>query len=547
MPVWIQQLLVQLGPHILKGIGKGIKAGTGSMKNKSNNAFDSIHQVVDENDDSEYIRPETSEVIDDARRDLLGTHNVNEQPPSDVRLKTQFGMDDAEIQAFLDWYNSSWYSSFGKVAQPQYSDHGFWYKDDNALETMIKEFKQEVASSQQQQEAIPQQEEVTPMLDNTTREETDAVDAGSKDNEKRDDAYADILKDRVPLDGDKPPLDEDKTPAVVTSNEGNSGKKKDDIPLPLPPKKNDINVNDLLKHALRNRFIGNAIGSFLQLDGGGFGNTQKFGTSIPAQIGKTVSGISNLAYGEKKGEIARRHEQQVIFNLDEQLKEIDVKERAGELTPYQAEYTKNKLREDAHNRIRRMQHTLHGGTAGVSGSTPVEGTVSDVRLKSDATIALRMMRSGMELSDEDYKRFSDIDPQEMFEAINEEGPPYRGHEIEFLHNMVKDREGEDYVKPIQFAGIWSPETLQGYAMWIKNAHYKYKPQAISIDASIDPEQEHIGPMAQEIEKVNPAAVIETPEGVKTVDTGRLALMNAGAIADLARQMIKMEQKLEGAA
>jgi hypothetical protein len=49
-------------------------------------------------------------------------------------------------------------------------------------------------------------------------------------------------------------------------------------------------------------------------------------------------------------------------------------------------------------------------------------------------------------------------------------------------------------------------------------------------------------MAQEIEKVLPAAIIETDEGVKTVDTGRLALGNAGAIGDLARQ-----NKLQGKA
>ena len=51
-------------------------------------------------------------------------------------------------------------------------------------------------------------------------------------------------------------------------------------------------------------------------------------------------------------------------------------------------------------------------------------------------------------------------------------------------------------------------------------------------------------MAQDIEMVNPACIKETPEGVKTVDTARLAMMNAGAIGDLARQMQDLVDKLK---
>lgn len=83
--------------------------------------------------------------------------------------------------------------------------------------------------------------------------------------------------------------------------------------------------------------------------------------------------------------------------------------------------------------------------------------------------------------------------------------------------------------------------LNGYAEHIKNYLYTYIPEAKEIDASIDPNQEHIGPMAQDIEKVNPACIVETPEGVKTVDTGRLAMMNAGAIGDLARQLKELKE------
>lgn len=86
--------------------------------------------------------------------------------------------------------------------------------------------------------------------------------------------------------------------------------------------------------------------------------------------------------------------------------------------------------------------------------------------------------------------------------------------------------------------------LSGYADYIKNYVYTYKPEATQIDSRIDPNEQHIGPMAQDIEMVNPACIKETPEGVKTVDTARLAMMNAGAIGDLARQMQDLVDKLK---
>ena len=84
--------------------------------------------------------------------------------------------------------------------------------------------------------------------------------------------------------------------------------------------------------------------------------------------------------------------------------------------------------------------------------------------------------------------------------------------------------------------------LKGYAENIRNYVYTYKPEAVDIDPSIDPTEEHIGPMAQDIEQVNPACIKETPEGIKTVDTARLSMMNAGAIGDLARQLQDLTDK-----
>lgn len=89
----------------------------------------------------------------------------------------------------------------------------------------------------------------------------------------------------------------------------------------------------------------------------------------------------------------------------------------------------------------------------------------------------------------------------------------------------------------------SDDVLDKYAEHIRNYLYTYKPEATSIDNSINPEEEQIGIMAQDLEKVNPACVQETPEGIKVVDTRKLALMNAGAIGDIARRLISLEGAL----
>jgi hypothetical protein len=146
------------------------------------------------------------------------------------------------------------------------------------------------------------------------------------------------------------------------------------------------------------------------------------------------------------------------------------------------------------------------------------------------------------VSDEDLKDFGQgLDTEDIVREIVQNGGPYNEREIRYMvkaagelspiHNF--DRDGD----------LWTDDTVSKYADHIYNALYKYKPEAKEIDPEIDPEQEHIGPMAQEIEKVNPACVVETPEGVKTVDTARLALMNAGVIAQLARDVKKLEAKI----
>ena len=93
------------------------------------------------------------------------------------------------------------------------------------------------------------------------------------------------------------------------------------------------------------------------------------------------------------------------------------------------------------------------------------------------------------------------------------------------------------------ANEWSDDMVQEYADNLRNFLYTYKESATQIDSSIDPNEYHRGPMAQDIEKVAPDCVKETPQGVKVVDGNRLALVNAGVIGDLARRLIELEDKV----
>ena len=144
------------------------------------------------------------------------------------------------------------------------------------------------------------------------------------------------------------------------------------------------------------------------------------------------------------------------------------------------------------------------------------------------------------LSDEDVKNIYRIggDIQDIAAAIIEHGPPFTEHEIMTLVKARGDMPDHNFE---QDGNAWKDDTLKKYAQYIHNYKYTYKNEAKKVDAKIDTSTEHIGPMAQDIEKVNPAAVKEDPKtGYKTVDVGRVALMNAGAIADLARQVAELQ-------
>ena len=152
---------------------------------------------------------------------------------------------------------------------------------------------------------------------------------------------------------------------------------------------------------------------------------------------------------------------------------------------------------------------------------------SDARVKD---IKQCLCDARMKWIKEDWDRDGKPSREDMMWLIKQNG---------LFHHNDRDYDPDDY-------DSWGDEDgsiLGAYADNIKNYVYNYKPEATQVDPNIDPNQEHIGPMAQDIEQVNPACVKETPEGVKTVDTSRLAMMNAGAIGDLAREIQDLKARL----
>lgn len=136
---------------------------------------------------------------------------------------------------------------------------------------------------------------------------------------------------------------------------------------------------------------------------------------------------------------------------------------------------------------------------------------------------------------------SDLNQKTLKRLANKKEPLTEDEAAAVMYIMGK---GDGNLDPSDSAD-WTDDMVQEYADNLRNFLYTYKDSATEIDPSIDPEEYHRGPMAQDIEKVAPDCVKETSEGVKVVDGNRLALVNAGVIGDLARRVIDLEERLNG--
>lgn len=153
------------------------------------------------------------------------------------------------------------------------------------------------------------------------------------------------------------------------------------------------------------------------------------------------------------------------------------------------------------------------------------------------------------LSDGEYARsfshkYHDLELCDMFEkdihALANSDTPLSVSDVSKLMLMA-GRDNSDF--DINDYENWDDDMINKYAEHLKNYLYTYKDEAKNIDPEIDPNEEHVGPMAQDIEQVAPDCVKETPEGVKVVDGDRLALVNAGVIGDLSREVIELRSRL----
>lgn len=164
-------------------------------------------------------------------------------------------------------------------------------------------------------------------------------------------------------------------------------------------------------------------------------------------------------------------------------------------------------------------------------------------IRDDIAYSL-ISRAGHILSDEDLKDICNhCDLKNVASMIIKNTEKFGPIEAKILSMAAGNMDDDhDFEKD---GDAWTQDTLDKYAEFVHNYKYTYKPEAQQLDPSIDPNEEHIGPMAQDLEKVNPATVVEDKEtGYKEVDTGRLALMNAGAIADLARAVKELQNGRE---
>lgn len=208
----------------------------------------------------------------------------------------------------------------------------------------------------------------------------------------------------------------------------------------------------------------------------------------------------------------------------------------------------------------RQRAAANGGYEDPEQDSRVQGLVDNIFSMGKKLVNGKGMKSDEDVSDENMKRveyskfcdgvrqrLSDARMKNIRDHYEQHGMPEFPQDLDWLMEKAGSfTRGDKTYDPS--AGDWGGDekdesVLNDYANYIRNYVYTYKPEAQNIDPSIDPNDEHIGPMAQDIEQVNPMCVSETSEGVKTVDTSRLAMMNAGAIGDIARQLKDIQERL----
>jgi hypothetical protein len=114
------------------------------------------------------------------------------------------------------------------------------------------------------------------------------------------------------------------------------------------------------------------------------------------------------------------------------------------------------------------------------------------------------------------------------------GAPFNQREVELLSRVVGNMNLDNNFE--RDGDLWSDDILNKYAEFVHNYQYQYNDNAHDVDPDIDTEEVHVGPMAQELEKVDPSLVnVDAKSGYKTVNTDKLEVLNDQALEELKRK------------
>jgi len=126
--------------------------------------------------------------------------------------------------------------------------------------------------------------------------------------------------------------------------------------------------------------------------------------------------------------------------------------------------------------------------------------------------------------------FSDADVKQDID------PVFKDSIMKRLDALMSDERIKEPIKEPS-----TDDMIAEVAEMINNYTYHYKP-----GVGEDPSVEYSGVMAQELLQVDGyrSCVFEDADGILKVDTGRLALVNAGVISDLSKRLLLLESFIE---
>ena len=156
--------------------------------------------------------------------------------------------------------------------------------------------------------------------------------------------------------------------------------------------------------------------------------------------------------------------------------------------------------------------------------------------------AMILRKYGKDISNEERDQIYELsgDVKRLASYVYELGAPFNPREAELLSRVAGNMdENTNFEKD---GDLWNDSTLDRYAKYVHNYKYQYNEEALKVNPNENLQTVHEGPTAQEVQKVNTDLVAKDPKsGYLTIkDPDRIALMNMGVIADLAREVKELK-------